>query len=780
MKKTVIVNIYNFIRLSHKEPSGFIADDFETIRNQLMLMKQLGLPGTYALKHDALMEPNHQALLKEYLDENDEIGAWWEITGEMCRRAGFAFRDSALEDSYDDRVNSAYSVGYTPEERRRLVDVYMEDFYSVFGRYPQTIGSWVLDNVTLEYAMERYGVVGACICRDQMATDGFTLWGGWPNGCYFPGKKNLYLPANCEENQLNLPVFRMLGPDPIYNFEALVRDRLEGVYTLEPAWLTGRDMNFIRWIFESLTDEDAIGVGYAQVGQENNFLWENIEPGFGPQLRHLEQLVKQGKLRVETLAQSSLWFREQYRMTPPLTYQASRDWNPWFADRELSTQTYACCNYRVSLLGEQGTLRIRDMFQYRDAYACRYLDKAMTNTTSNNDALPVLFPQIWGGIADRPFIRLRSADGTEPRGKCVYDAPDARTARARLLRDDAVLAQFLMDQAGFTLTGDNDLVFDRLPVFRSLEGREVHMEHEGFAYSFTVEQGSILRAGADGLEIAPENGVIRLVFGRDPGDVQKAEVPFPVMKRSQSRPVPPMAPAAEPMDSAFPWGSTQQITLSSRDAGEIRYTLDGTEPTTDSLLYTGPISLTRDTRLKAVLFAPDGRCSEVLSVGYRFGLKDVQLTTDRKFDWRPSFSGNGVTDLLNQLRGTRDYLDGRWRGGLEDVDVTAVLPQPRAIKSVTMGFLSHHRSGLVYPERVELYVGPDAEHLSLLRTHEMPFGPHDREIVSTDVELEVGQTVGALRIVARRYDRMPRWCAYWGTETVFTMADNLIIAPEEE
>ena len=39
MKKTSIVNIYNFIRKSHQDPSEFIPDDFETIRNQLILMK---------------------------------------------------------------------------------------------------------------------------------------------------------------------------------------------------------------------------------------------------------------------------------------------------------------------------------------------------------------------------------------------------------------------------------------------------------------------------------------------------------------------------------------------------------------------------------------------------------------------------------------------------------------------------------------------------------------------------------------------------------------------
>ena len=73
------------------------------------------------------MEPRYQQLLKTYLDEYDEISAWWEITEPLCRRAGVPFRGKCSEE-YDDRVDSAYAVGYTPEERRQLVDAYMADF----------------------------------------------------------------------------------------------------------------------------------------------------------------------------------------------------------------------------------------------------------------------------------------------------------------------------------------------------------------------------------------------------------------------------------------------------------------------------------------------------------------------------------------------------------------------------------------------------------------------------------------------------------------------------
>ena len=195
MKQTAIVNIYHFVRMSHVEPSRFIADDFETIRNEIILTKQHGFPGTYALKYDALMDSRYQALFQTYLDEQDEISAWWEITEPLCRRAGVPFRGKVSAE-YDDRVDSAYCVGYRPEERKRLVDAYMADFFGIYGRYPQTIGSWVLDSVTLGYAAERYGILGGAICRDQMGTDGFTLWGGFPNGIHHPCRKNEFVPAH--------------------------------------------------------------------------------------------------------------------------------------------------------------------------------------------------------------------------------------------------------------------------------------------------------------------------------------------------------------------------------------------------------------------------------------------------------------------------------------------------------------------------------------------------------------------------------------------------------
>lgn len=783
MRQRTIVNIYNFIRMSHVEPSRFIEDDFETVQNQLILVKQYGFPGTYALKYDALMEPRYQALLREYLDKDDELSAWWEITEPLCRRAGVLFRGKRQE-TYDDRVDSAYCIGYTPEERRRLVDAYMADFHGVFGRYPETIGSWVLDSVTLAYAARRYGVVAGAICRDQLGTDGFSLWGGYPNGAYYPCRKNEFLPAQTAAEQLPVPMFRLLGPDPIYNFEQDLREGLQGVYTLEPSWLTGRDPKWISWLFRCLTEEDALGMGYAHVGQENNFLWENIQPGFGPQLEHIRALREVGKLRVETMAQTARWFRRKYAMTPPMTYLASRDWDE---TRNLSAQWYACASYRLGLLGEAGHLRIRDCFLYRQDYASRYYDRPMTGSKSTFDALPVLFPQAWKNQhGSRPYIRLTDEQGQEPVGEIRYGAADDERATAELLEPGTgrVLAAFSLEPWGVRLTGPYRLTFDCLPVLTAVGADTLTMEHRGFSYGLRVTRGVISRAAPEGVVLEPRDGEIRLALGqavgiytedylRDPASVDETPAPAP----HPAREIPPFAPAPSPASRVFDFGAPASVRLTAREPGDIRYTLDGTEPGADAPLYRGPISLTEDAVLRARLFCPDGRCSRTAEARYRFGWRDVALESPTVFDPRPVFRGNGIRDLLDPRRGSLDYLDGRWRGTLQDLDVTAALPRPMAIEAIFLGFLSHHRSGIVYPEFVELFTGPDRNHLTPERTVRLPQGPCAREIARTDLCIPVGKTVGAFRLVAHRYEKMPQWCCYRGTSNVFTMVDALIIRP---
>ena len=787
MKKTVIVNIYNFIRKAHEEPSRFIQDDFDTIQKQIQVVRQYGLSATYALKYDALTDERYQKLLLENADPQDEISAWWEITGDLCEKAGVRFRGKVSEE-FDERVNSAYSIGYEPEERKRLVDAYMDTFHSVFGRYPRSIGSWVLDTVTLEYAAQKYGITAGATCRDQIGTDGFTLWGGYPNGVYYPSRRNENIPAQAAENQLSVPVFRLLGPDPIYNFEQNLRPDLYGmVFTLEPAWLTGRDMNWVSWMFNNLTEEDALGIGYAQVGQENNFLWENIGPGYIPQLDYLARLAKEGRIRVETMADSGAWFRRKYRRTPPMTWQASRDWDE---KHNLCAQWYASPCYRIGFLGEAGQLRVRDCFLYRDEYPSRYLDHAMSNAKSTFDALPLLYPQLWMQPGQpRPFIRLVDETGSEPTGSIRFYAPSETEARAELTAPGgALLARFRMLPDRLILDGPYSLVFDRLPVFRKVEGARIEMEHEGFAYHMTVQTGNLVKAGPVGVRIAPVERQICLLladtapagemytreYRRSPALLDEVTT---VWKPTDT--IPPFPPEMVPAECIFPHGMEAAVTLHAKQEGVLRYTTDGSLPDETSPVYTGPIPLRQDTVLSTRLFLPDGRISEAVRAHYRFTLTEMKLQSPTRFDPRAVFSAGGINGLLDPRRGSCDYLCGQWLGTLENLDVTATLPAEREIESIGTGFLSHHRSGIVFPEYIELFTGPDADHLTLKATMHLPCEPCEREIEKKDFIFPVNESLGCFRVLAHRYARMPQWCTYKGVPDVFTMADTLLVKPKD-
>jgi len=75
-----IVNIINFIRLLEPRDSRITEDVlYQTVVQQLQLMRKCKLGGTFLLQYDALIDPRYQDLLKKLPVDSFEIGAWWEI-----------------------------------------------------------------------------------------------------------------------------------------------------------------------------------------------------------------------------------------------------------------------------------------------------------------------------------------------------------------------------------------------------------------------------------------------------------------------------------------------------------------------------------------------------------------------------------------------------------------------------------------------------------------------------------------------------------------------------
>lgn len=404
-----IVNIVNFIRLLEPRDPAITEDVlYQTVVKQVAIMKQYNLGGTFLLQYDALMDPRYQKLLRALPRGTFEIGAWWEIPQPLVEKAGLKWRGRY---PWDWRANIGFSTGYTPKERERLIDVYMADFKKIFGYYPKSVASWFIDSYSLNYMYQKYHIVASANCKDQYGTDGYTLWGGYWNQAYYPSKINSYMPAQNEKNQIPVPIFRMLGSDPVRQYDNGLGTTRQGVVTLEPVYkFGGGDSTWVNWFFKTFTNSSALGFNYTQAGQENSFTWAAMAKGLEIQMPLMARLRDERKIRVETLEQSGRWFKSKYKVTPATSFTVDKD----IAGSDLKTVWFDSRFYRINLLWENGDLRIRDLHLFNEKFPSVYTKGVATSNECSFFTLPVVDGYIWSKPGEIAGLRLKAIiDGKE-------------------------------------------------------------------------------------------------------------------------------------------------------------------------------------------------------------------------------------------------------------------------------------------------------------------------------------------------------------------------------
>ena len=378
------LNIINFVRGC--EPRVEM-DLVLPVQKHMESMKQYGLKGTFLYQYDALLRED---MVLPAMENRDcfEFGGWLEIVQPMVEAAGIPWRGRF---PWDYHPHVGFTVGYTYEQRKALIDVYMEKFRQVFGCYPKVMGSWMIDGRSLRY-LEKYGIEAVCICRDQCGTDGYNLWGGYYNHGFYPSENNMLCPAQSEETQVNIPVFRMLGSDPLYQYDAGLSESFEPtdwqpVMTLEPVCgQGGGDPQWVKWYLEENFKHDDLGFQYTQAGQENSFAWDEVGTPMQKQYAMFADYREQGLMDVETLGETGRWFRQTYAVSPACTMAFQNDW------RHNKEQTFWYYNrfYRVNFHMQDDKLWIRDWQCFDDRYTERYYHDVETTTSCFYDNLPII------------------------------------------------------------------------------------------------------------------------------------------------------------------------------------------------------------------------------------------------------------------------------------------------------------------------------------------------------------------------------------------------------
>ncbi|MBM7582003.1 hypothetical protein JOD02_000840 [Caldicoprobacter guelmensis] len=496
--KPQIANIINFVR--GVEPRNSV-DLVRPVKEQLALLKRYGLTGTFLMQFDSLINPAFVELLSMY-SQDIEIGGWLEIVQPMCEAAGVPWRGRPGY-SWDWHANVAFTVGYSKEERIALVDVFMQKFKEIWGYYPKSVGSWIIDAYTLAYLSDKYGIVASCNCKDQLGTDGYTLWGGYYSHAYYPSRNNVLCPAQTIEQQIPVPIFRMLGSDPIYQYDIGLdvnrgRPECQQVITLEPVYNGpnggGGVPGWVDWFFQENYNGICLSFGYAQIGQENSFGWEAMKDGLTYQIEKLAKLSQEGTVIVQTLSQTGEWFRNTYALTPASAVVALTDWR----NEGRRSVWYNCRNYRVNFVCENNSFWIRDIYRFDENYAERYIEEICDLPVFTYDNLPVIDGYRWSGHGIRAGIYSVRPDGgkVEFEDMEVWEQGESLKVCWKLkygerisclCRSDMLEWQFPSYGYGLHAKADPESVSACI----KLDGERLNFRYRGFDYSVKLEGADI-------------------------------------------------------------------------------------------------------------------------------------------------------------------------------------------------------------------------------------------------------------------------------------------------
>ena len=507
-----IVNFINFIR--KVEPRNNSKQDrylYKATRNELKQLNDYGFRSTFLLQYDALISPEFQRLMKKAESDGHEVGAWWEITEPHVKKAGLEWRGRY---PWDWHAHVGFATGYTPQERERLVDVYMEEFRNIFGYYPTSVGSWFIDAHTLAYMYDRYNIVASCNCKDQVGTDGYTLWGGYWNQAYYPSRLNAYMPAQTEEGQIPVPVFRMLSSDPIYQYYSGLGDNSQGVLTLEPVYTDagggGGVQKWIDWFLPAMVESESLTFNYVQAGQENSFGWKSMKKGLEMQMPVFRKLTDEGQFRVETLSESGRWYKENYPVTPVSAVTVSDD----FLNEDKSAIWYDSRFYRAGLYWSGTEFIIRDIHMFDEKIESDYLRKPLTTTYCEYTTPPFVDGFYWSSENELAGLRLVTfkADGTssEIPVKSHKSMETEEGVLAVLCNTDYGQFELLFNEDAMTVSfapakGSESLewaleftaaIKDKLP-FTNISEKAISASYKGYDYSVRLLEGSFSQKNSD-------------------------------------------------------------------------------------------------------------------------------------------------------------------------------------------------------------------------------------------------------------------------------------------
>lgn len=207
---------------------------------------------------------------------------------------------------------------------------------------------------------------------------------------------------------------------------------------------------------------------------------------------------------------------------------------------------------------------------------------------------------------------------------------------------------------------------------------------------------------------------------------------------------------------------------------EIRYTLDGTEPTANSTLYTGAIVLQKSAKIRAAAFR-DGKRSSVTSQDISFN-KATACHVELLQPTHKNYTYKGGATLTDGLLGDKGFGTGRWLGfSGNDLEAVIDLKQNTDVSSVSLNTCVDKGSWIFDARNIEVSVSADGKSFTKVASKSLPALEEQTPDNIYTYELTFPQTTTRyVKLTATSEHNIPEWHGGKG-KPAFLFVDEISI-----
>jgi hypothetical protein len=132
--------------------------------------------------------------------------------------------------------------------------------------------------------------------------------------------------------------------------------------------------------------------------------------------------------------------------------------------------------------------------------------------------------------------------------------------------------------------------------------------------------------------------------------------------------------------------------------------------------------------------------------------------------------------LVDGLRGSEDFADGRWQGYQgQDLDIVLDLQKPTEINRVTVGFLQNSCSWILMPAQVQIWTSDDGVKFTLAKEILNTIDPREERTIVHDFTSNFSDFMArCVQVIAKNPGKLPAWHHAAGNDS-YIFADEIIV-----